>query len=178
MKQNNSELILIASFPKYRPAIMAFDLANKLHQDNKVLFVSHSFSNKQIEEYFYDKYKDINLNNIEIINGQKLELENIIDILKEKREFKYVIIEYFNCLKEDNSYMAIIDQLKLKEQNDSCTCINFFMLHRNIEKELEKNDKKEINFKDLEKSDLDIYSFDHIYYLYEENNKHELLKLK
>lgn len=176
-----STMICLASIPSYdvAPSYTAIKISEEIHTKGKVLYVTLEISKKAIEEEILKINPNIDFNNIKIVDGIDVNIDKIIDIIEIDKDIKCIIIDDINCLRNTKSYSDIVYELKKVASSSKLVIFASFVLHRNVEKDIEKRSNRKFVLSDIDRSGLDHSAFDKIIFLYRDDKiKYELINVK
>lgn len=166
-----SEMICVASIPTIdaAPSFTAINLCKEIYKKGKVLYVTLEVSKKVIEEEILKFDSNVDFNNIKIIDGIDVNIDKIIDVIENDVDIKYIIIDDINCLRTTKSYKDIVCKLKRVALNNKLIIFSFFILHRNVENDIEKRHNKKFILSDIDSAGLNHCDFDKVIFLYRDD---------
>lgn len=175
------EMICFASIPSWdiAPSFSAIKICEKIYEKGKVLYVTFEICKKVIEEEILKINSNVDFNNIKIVDGIDINIDEIIGIIDNDKDIKYIIIDDINCLRTTKAYSDIVYKLKKVALRNKLVIFAFFILHRNVEKDIEKRSNQKFVLSDIDRSGLDHSDFDKVIFLYRDDKiKYELINTK
>lgn len=165
---SESDMICVASIPTIdvAPSVTAINICKEIHKKGKVLYVTFEVSKKIIEEEILKVKSNVDFNNIKIVDGIDVDIDKIIDVIENDADIKYIIIDDINSLRTTKSYKDIVYKLKRVALSNKLIIFAFFILHRNVEKNIEKRLNKKFVLSDIDRSGLNHCDFDKVIFLY------------